>query len=163
MGTDVLGVAIYSVPVVKASQVWQALQLLRQQLVMTELYHSCFAAREEEADDAMDTENTGVNPEGDASMALASGCEDRRLVEVSAIPPKTLFIHTPAHRKGTAANEASALALLCIEIHVTLGGTVTATLHMPEGMPAPSSNSYASAILNECRDVPLALSYILAE
>jgi len=139
----------------------------------------------------MDTENTGVNPEGDASMALASGCEDRRLVEVrelprehacmhacihtcirtyipthihaciraymhtcihacmhtcihththththtythtsiqvSAIPPKTLFIHTPAHRKGTAANEASALALLCIEIHVTLGGTVTAT------------------------------------
>ena len=36
-------------------------------------------------------------------------------------------------------------------------------LHMPEGMPAPSSNTYASAILNECRDVPLALSYILGE
>ena len=45
---------------------------------------------------------------------------------------------------------------VCIYIHIY-------RLHMPEGLPAPSSDIYASTILNECRDVPLALSYILAE
>jgi hypothetical protein len=44
-----------------ASQVLQALQLLRQHLVMTELYQSCFAPRDV-VQDGMDSENTVYTP-----------------------------------------------------------------------------------------------------
>lgn len=38
---------------------------------------------------------------------------------------------------------------------------ITPRLHMPDGVPAPCTDAYASAILNDSRDLPLALSYIL--
>ena len=50
--------------------------------------------------------------------------EERQVVEVTVMPPQTMFLHTLAGAKGKHATDA--LALLTIEIRVALGGNISA-------------------------------------
>lgn len=75
------------------------------------------------------------------------------------MPPNVIFVHTLPNNKMKDSD--GPLALMCLEIQVAIGGLVSVKLHMPEGHAAPCSDDYASAIMSECRHVPLALTYIL--
>mmetsp|Transcript_281 Transcript_281/g.556 ORF Transcript_281/g.556 Transcript_281/m.556 type:complete len:90 (+) Transcript_281:1-270(+) len=76
-----------------------------------------------------------------------------RIVEVVAAPPNTVLLYT-------SLTEAPSLDLLCIEINVELGGDLSVKLHAPEGTEPPCTDEYASKLMETCRTIPLALSYM---
>ena len=169
---EVLGVAVVKVPVANAEHVQAAIQMFRQQLVMTELYASCFGADQDDAETAMEVDGAkvekGLDTATDSAGATGGGQDDRAgialadgaggvLVEVTAMPPSRLFVHMlpPASPQGEGGFE-----LTCLEIEVALGGEIAATLHMPKGHVAPCGDGYASAVLRKCRNIPMALTYM---
>ena len=72
------------------------------------------------------------------------------------------WILEPKVRYFIQAHGDGPLALTCIEIQVGVGGLVSVTLHMPPQYPPPCTDHYATTVMNQCRHIPLALSYILA-
>lgn len=136
--SDVKGVCVHCVPVSTAARAHEALQLLRQQLVLAEIFASCLAARDDHEDeDAMDTENSAANVAGAARGSGGAGrggkrdvaIADRRdtgdghqIVEIKAAPPASIFVYTMAGGKAAAL-----FALICLHVEVAAGGQVSVT------------------------------------
>ena len=74
-------VAVVKVPVANAEHVQAAIQMFRQQLVMTELYASCFGADEDDAETAMEVDGAkvekGLDTATDSAGATGGGKDDR--------------------------------------------------------------------------------------
>ena len=131
--SDVKGVDVHCVPVSTAAQMHEVLQILRQNLVMTEIFVSCFAAHDEEVEEAsgnddMDTENSAANVasgggvrgggKGDVAMEDAGGA-GRQIIEIKAAPPSSIFVY------AMAGGNDDGFALICLQVEVALGGGVS--------------------------------------
>jgi len=150
--SEVKGLWVHCVPVSTAPRVHEALQLLRQQLVLAEIFASCLAARDDDEDeDAMDTENSTANVagvarggggagrggkggkggKGDAATADPRDAADGQMVEIKAAPPASIFVYmmaggTAKDARGAGAS-GSVLALTCLHVEVAPGGQVSVT------------------------------------
>ncbi|KAJ1494492.1 hypothetical protein T484DRAFT_1765644, partial [Baffinella frigidus] len=138
----------------------EGFDLLRQQLVCNEVFGSCFPPPDEDEEEEEGGEGAGAKRKAAAEGGDPSGEEEERVhvVEVTAAPPSTLFLHTCC----TDPAKGGGLQLTCFEIQIRPGGLASVKVHAGEGVTPPCSDAHATTLFNTTRDIPLTLSYILS-
>lgn len=90
-----------------------------------------------------------------SSMEIDGGNMNIPVLEVASQPPYSLnitLLHPETQR------------LLCISVHVQLGGQIKAIVHNNNNVPGNTmvcSNEYITLLLNKCHSIPMAMTCLL--
>ncbi|KAL6048554.1 Retinoblastoma-like protein 1,Retinoblastoma-like protein 2 [Balamuthia mandrillaris] len=162
------GLILEHIPFYRLSSILPVLNLLRQQLVFNELFQSCcntsFSSscdnqtihhkRAKTAHHNIDVQTTKQQEEykeeeDETTAPIAAVNPTRPMIEITTNAPTSLNL-TLLHPISQS--------LLCVEVHVKLGGRIVAAIHHDGGEVC--SSEYLSKLLNKCHSIPMCMNYL---